>query len=281
MSMYSTNIPKDIIISQLRDNVSILKSSIDSAGSSSSNGWQAIAVVEAIVIVILIIVILIILKTWKDSSQKKSETADTSAGNSYNTTAQGHNIDNTRKSQNKVNKQSEGTSTSKVSNSKQQGASTKEVTDTTQKPATKDNSVPTSPCKETNSSTETKLESPAATQSVPSKKTPTTLPPTIKTLYAPYPRSSNDGITYFADLTENYNEEDSRFKLMVFDNGTKAEFLPLNFIDIRNSDDAMSVINTEGEKPNHATTVVDKIHGKAHKDGEMWIVDKPAKLKLK
>ncbi len=257
MSMDSINIPKDSISSQLKDSVSISKDSIDSTGSFSKEDWQAIAVVEAIVIVIAIIVIFILTRIRKGNSQNKSAAADTSAGNSYNPTAQGHNIDN-------------------------QDVSTKKTTDTTQKSATKDNSVPTSTCKETNSSTDnTKLESPAATQSVPSKKTHTTLPPTRKTLYAPYPRSSNDGITYFADLTENYNEEDSRFELMVFDNGTKAEFLPLNFIDIRNSDDAMSVINTEGEKPNQATTVVGKTHGKAHKDGEMWIVDEPAKLKLK
>ncbi len=280
--MDSINIPKDSISSQLKDSVSISKDSIDSTGSFSKEDWQAIAVVEAIVIVIAIIVIFILTRIRKGNSQNKSAAADTSAGNSYNPTAQGHNIDNNSKSQNEVNKQSEGTLTSEVTNSKQQSVSTKETTDTTQKSATKDNSVPTSLCKETNSSTDnTKLESPAATQSVPSKKTPTTLPPTIKTLYAPYPRSSNDGITYFADLTENYNEEDSRFELMVFDNGTKAEFLPLNFIDIRNSDDAMSVINTEGEKPKDATTVVGKTHGKAHKDGEMWIVDEPAKLKLK
>ncbi len=234
----------------------------------SSKGWEAIAVVGVIVIVILIIVLFIIFLNSREGNSQKNSGADTSTGNS-------------NKLQNKVNEQSEGTTTSKVPNSEQQDVSTKETTDTTQKTATKENSGPISPSKETNSSTETKLKSPAATQSVPSKKPPTTLPPTIKTLYAPYPRSSNDGITYFADLTENYNEEDSRFELMVFDNGTKAEFLPLNFIDIRNNDDAMSVINTEGEKPNHATTVVGKTHGKAHKDGEMWIVDEPAKLKLK
>ncbi len=280
--MDSINIQKDSISSQLKDSVSISKDSIDSAGSfSSKEDWQAIAVVEAIVIVIAIIVIFILTRIRKGNSQNKSKVTDTSVGNSYNTTALGHNIDNTGKQQNKENKKSEGMLTSKVPNSEQQDVSTKETTDTTQKTATKENSGPISPSKETNSSTETKLKSPAATQSVPSKKPPTTLPPTIKTLYAPYPRSSNDGITYFADLIENYNEEDSRFELMVFDNGTKAEFLPLNFIDIRNSDDAMSVINTEGEKPNHATTVVGKTHGKAHKDGEMWIVDEPAKLKLK
>lgn len=96
-------------------------------------------------------------------------------------------------------------------------------------------------------------------------------------MYASFPRT-NGSTKYFTDLTTSL-VEDSYFELMISSNTNKASFKPLEFMKIRNSDTVMLAIVTEGVKPHSATTILGIEPGEAHKD-KVWIIDKPAKIKL-
>ena len=96
-------------------------------------------------------------------------------------------------------------------------------------------------------------------------------------MYASFPRT-NGSTKYFTDLTASL-VEDSYFELMISSNTNKASFKPLEFMKIRNSDTVMVAIVTEGVKPHSATTILGIEPGEAHKD-KVWIIDKPAKIKL-
>lgn len=94
--------------------------------------------------------------------------------------------------------------------------------------------------------------------------------------YASFPRSAADRI-YFSDLTEK-RADDSFFEISI--SGNKASFKPLDFLKIRNYDDAMIAMLTEGAKPNVASSVIGIEPGSAHLEGKDWIIDKQAKIKL-
>lgn len=95
-------------------------------------------------------------------------------------------------------------------------------------------------------------------------------------MYASFPRSAGESI-YFTDLTENL-ADDSYFELKL--SKDKALFKPLNFMKIRNYDPAMAAMQTEGVKPNVASTVLGIEPGEAHIEGKEWVIDKTAKIKL-
>lgn len=97
-------------------------------------------------------------------------------------------------------------------------------------------------------------------------------------MYASVPRSA--GIQrYFSDLHEARND-DSFFEFRINESQDKATFKPLDFLRIRNYDDAMIAMRTEGAKPNVASTVISIEPGSAHLEGKDWIIDKQAKIKL-
>ena len=99
-----------------------------------------------------------------------------------------------------------------------------------------------------------------------------------KVMYASFPRSAGNS-NYFSDLSEN-RKDDSFFELRISMASGKATFKPLDFMKIRNYDPAMSVMITEGAKPNVASAVVGIEPGNAHLEGKDWIIDKLAKIKL-
>lgn len=97
-------------------------------------------------------------------------------------------------------------------------------------------------------------------------------------MYASFPRTAGGSI-YFSDLTENL-VADSYFELKISNVNGKATFKPLDFMKIRNYDPAMVAMLTDGVKPNVASTVLCIEPGKAHVEGNVWIIDNPAKIKL-
>ena len=103
-------------------------------------------------------------------------------------------------------------------------------------------------------------------------------PAKVKTMYASFPRSAGSSI-YFSDLSAN-RKEDSYFELNITIASGKATFRPMDFMRIRNYDPAMAAMRTEGVKPNVASTVLGIEHGNAHLEGNDWIIDNPAKIKL-
>lgn len=95
-------------------------------------------------------------------------------------------------------------------------------------------------------------------------------------MYASFPRSAGDKI-YFSDLTEK-KADDSFFEISV--SGNKASFKPLDFLKIRNYDDAMIAMTTEGVKPQAASSVIGIEPGSVYLEGKDWFIDKQAKIKL-
>lgn len=100
----------------------------------------------------------------------------------------------------------------------------------------------------------------------------------IITKYASFPRSAGSTI-YFSDLTDKL-ADDSYFELRISNETGKATFRPLDFMKIRNYDPAMAAIQTDGVKPNVASSVVGIEAGKARLEGNDWIINEPAKVKL-
>ena len=98
------------------------------------------------------------------------------------------------------------------------------------------------------------------------------------TMYASFPRSAGNSV-YFSDLSEKL-ADDSYFQLKVSIVLEKAIFKPIDFMKIRNYDEAMAAMRTEGAKPNVATTVMEIKSGEAHKEGKDWIIDNFATIKL-
>lgn len=98
------------------------------------------------------------------------------------------------------------------------------------------------------------------------------------TMYASFPRLAGSSV-YFSDLSENL-ADDSYFELKVSNELGKATFKPINFMKIRNYDEAMAAMRTEGAKPNVATTVLEIKPGEAHKEENDWIIDDFATIKL-
>lgn len=97
-------------------------------------------------------------------------------------------------------------------------------------------------------------------------------------MYASFPRSAGNKM-YFSDLTEKITD-DSFFEISFLKDKEKATFKPLDFLRIRNYDDAMIAMRTEGAKPNVASTVISIEPGTAHLEGKDWIIDKQANIKL-
>lgn len=97
-------------------------------------------------------------------------------------------------------------------------------------------------------------------------------------MYASFPRNAENSI-YFSELTQFKNEE-SYFELRVSKETGKATFKPINFLQIRNYDSAMSVIQPEGAKPNVAEKVIGVEPGTAHLEGNDWFIDSLVKIKL-
>lgn len=98
------------------------------------------------------------------------------------------------------------------------------------------------------------------------------------TMYASFPRLAGNSV-YFSDLSEKL-ADDSYFELKVSTVLGKATFKPIDFMKIRNYDEAMAAMRTEGAKPNVATTVLDINWGDAHKEGKDWIISNFATIKL-
>lgn len=96
--------------------------------------------------------------------------------------------------------------------------------------------------------------------------------------YASFPRTVENRI-YFSDVTDS-KLEDSYFELRVSMETGKATFKPIDFIQIRNYDSAMSVIQTQGVKPNVADKVIGVEPGTAHLEGNDWFIDSLVKIKL-
>lgn len=96
-------------------------------------------------------------------------------------------------------------------------------------------------------------------------------------VYASFPRSAGNRI-YFSELTD--RKEESYFELRVSKETGKATFKPINFLQIRNYDSAMSVIQPEGAKPNVAEKVIGVEPGTAHLEGNDWFIDSLVKIKL-
>lgn len=101
---------------------------------------------------------------------------------------------------------------------------------------------------------------------------------TARTLYASFPRSAGS-LVYFSDVSEKLCEE-SHFELNVSADGTKATFRPMDFMKIRNVDEAMNGIVTEGVRANLAQLVTSVVAGKAHRENKDWIIDEQAIVKL-
>lgn len=99
-----------------------------------------------------------------------------------------------------------------------------------------------------------------------------------KTMYASFPRLAGNSV-YFSDLSENL-ADDSYFELKVSNELKKATFKPIDFMKIRNYDEAMAAMRTEGAKPNVATTVLEIKPGEAHQEGKDWIIKYFATIKL-
>lgn len=99
-----------------------------------------------------------------------------------------------------------------------------------------------------------------------------------KTMYASFPRLAGNSV-YFSDLSENL-ADDSYFELKVSNELKKARFKPIDFMKIRNYDEAMAAMRTEGAKPNVATTVLEIKPGEAHQEGKDWIINDFATIKL-
>lgn len=97
-------------------------------------------------------------------------------------------------------------------------------------------------------------------------------------MYASFPRSAGSTI-YFSDLTDKL-VDDSYFELRISGDTGKASFRPLDFMKIRNYDPAMAAILTDGVKPNVASTVVGIEPGDVYLEGNDWIINKLAKIKL-
>lgn len=97
-------------------------------------------------------------------------------------------------------------------------------------------------------------------------------------MYASFPRSAGSQ-RYFSDLHEN-RADDSFFEFIINEIQGKATFKPLDFMKIRSIDESMIAIETEGAKPNVASSVIGIEPGSAHLEGKDWIIDKQAKLKL-
>lgn len=102
--------------------------------------------------------------------------------------------------------------------------------------------------------------------------------PKEMTMFASFPRSAGTR-TYFSDLSEKRND-DSYFELVISNVTGKATFKPLDFMKIRNYDPAMYAILTDGVKPNVASSVIGMEPGTAHIEGNDWIIDNLAKIKL-
>jgi len=98
------------------------------------------------------------------------------------------------------------------------------------------------------------------------------------TRYASFPRSAGSSI-YFSDLSDKL-ADDSYFELRISNETGIASFRPLDFMKIRNYDPAMAAIQTDGVKPNVASSVVGIEAGKARLEGNDWIINEPAKVKL-
>lgn len=96
--------------------------------------------------------------------------------------------------------------------------------------------------------------------------------------YSSFPRSAGSTI-YFSDLTDKL-VDDSYFELRISGDTGIASFRPLDFMKIRNYDPAMAAILTDGVKPNVASTVVGIESGNACLEGNDWIINKLAKVKL-
>lgn len=101
---------------------------------------------------------------------------------------------------------------------------------------------------------------------------------TGKTMYASFPRSAGSSV-YFSDLSDN-RADDSYFEFKISIVSGKAIFKPIDFMKIRNYDEAMAAMRTEGAKPNVATTVLGIMPGGAHKEENDWIIDDFATIKL-
>ena len=99
-----------------------------------------------------------------------------------------------------------------------------------------------------------------------------------KTKYASFPRTAGSSI-YFSDLSDNL-ADDSYFELKISVGNGNATFKPIDFMKIRNYDPAMAAMLTEGVKPNVASTVIGIEPGMAHLEGNDWIIDNLAKIKL-
>ena len=96
-------------------------------------------------------------------------------------------------------------------------------------------------------------------------------------MFASFPRLAENR-QYFSELTD--REEGAYFELMVSKETGKATFKPINFLQIRNYDSAMSVIQTEGAKPNVATNILSVKPGTAHIEDDVWIIDSLVKIQL-
>lgn len=126
-----------------------------------------------------------------------------------------------------------------------------------------------------NSDSSTKEKS-DETKEKTSVKTPATAPQKKVVRYAPCPLSNGEK-TCFTDLTAEKDDE-SLFVLEI--TGDIAYFKPIDFKSIRNFDDAMAVVDTEGAKPNVATKAKIKSLGNAYKEGTVWVVKDFTKLIL-
>lgn len=101
---------------------------------------------------------------------------------------------------------------------------------------------------------------------------------TVVTMYASFPRTAGSSV-YFSDLSDN-RVDDSYFEFKISLIYGKATFKPIDFMKIRNYDEAMAAMRTEGAKPNVATTVLEIKSGEAHKEENDWIIDNFATIKL-
>ena len=54
----------------------------------------------------------------------------------------------------------------------------------------------------------------------------------------------------------------------------------MDFLKIRNYDDAMIAMTTEGVKPQAASSVIGIEPGSVYLEGKDWFIDKQAKIKL-
>lgn len=129
------------------------------------------------------------------------------------------------------------------------------------------------------STTDSKSKEAESTKSVQTENESNAPSRKVEALYATTPRSGG-GILYFAGLNDSQSE-DSYFELKITSKDDVAEFWPLDFMKIRNLDSAMKAIQHTGANPREASGATLEKTGRARRDGERWIIETPARIKLK